>query len=113
MTYQRHALNIIALVSEAAVEILNAVPCLDEDDLAIRVKDEGTGYENEKEPVFGEQEFGAHGDLSKVKLELKEKISQCARNVLSSELISVLLPRLFSDVGKCPDDRADVCRCLS
>ncbi|XP_076822444.1 E3 ubiquitin-protein ligase MYCBP2-like isoform X2 [Clavelina lepadiformis] len=76
LAYQRHALNILALVTESAVEILNS---LTPDDLA-EVKGEGS---QESEEVQAE----------------KTKEKEGAREVLTSELISHLLPGLFSNIG--------------
>lgn len=95
LAYQRHALNILALVTESTVEIFNFVPCLDDDDLAADAKDEievgaSKGGEKEREPCV----FAKDGQ------EVVSNIQDCARRVLSSELVCDLLPRLFSDIGE-------------
>nr|CAB3264102.1 E3 ubiquitin-protein ligase MYCBP2 [Phallusia mammillata] len=93
LTYQRHALNILALVTEATVEVLNSVSCVDDNDLMVdgkdmeQIIDEKGDRKKEETSVFGKSEM------------LVDRIRDCARNVLSSELVSYLLPQLFSDIG--------------
>ena len=92
LAYQRHALNVLAFVTESTVEIFKSITV--------------SQSPNSSDPNCGVD--ADHGDTESPhgsgegpsKIDLKNDQREQARAVLSTELVCKLLPELFFHIGK-------------
>ena len=92
LAYQRHALNVLAFVTESTVEIFNSA----------NTNQNTTGSE-EQVPPESSGSFSSGENSSKKEdwsVRLKDDLKELARGILSTELVSKLLPELFFHIGK-------------
>jgi len=91
MAYQRHALNVLAFVTESCVEVFN-----------FAATSKNTAGSAEQVPQESSGSSSGEGALKKedVAVRLKGELKEQTREILATELVSKLLPELFFHIGK-------------
>ena len=98
LAYQGHAFKVLAFVTETTVEIFNSISslhhsdCFDEESLAAEFADAARQSASTSNP--------SSSNSDQVKFYSENELKEKARNVLSTELVSILLPELFFHIGK-------------
>nr|XP_026691648.1 E3 ubiquitin-protein ligase MYCBP2 [Ciona intestinalis] len=100
LAYQRHALNILALVSESAIDIFNTVGSEDENEIAeLENEIENLQVDSDSDNDLELNQDALHGSSGAiVKRNISTEKMTCKR-MLGSKLVSYLLPNLFSNIG--------------